>query len=156
MMLFEWESVGAREFLEPASSDCQWYCTLRGFCIGFDFKPWLLPLGYSVVAWNSNDLEQKSQQFCQKTVRLIILHHYYCFHKNRAALSVTHIGWEAYPLCKNSITNPFNRDTEDHQRMCCSPLCDRAGSVVLFHKTLQKMVFPGVAACNQVHVFSWP
>lgn len=40
--------------------------------------------------------------------------------------------------------------------MCCSPLCDWTGSVLLFHRTPQKIVFPWAVACNQVHVLSWP
>lgn len=34
------------------------------------------------------------------------------FYKNWASLSVARIWSDAYPLCKNAVTNPFNRDTE--------------------------------------------
>lgn len=54
----------------------------------FDF--WFLC--HSMVALSSDYLEQKSQQFFQKTVSMIIWHFNYCFHKNQAALSVARIG----------------------------------------------------------------
>lgn len=60
-------------------------CFLHSF---LDF--WFLC--YTTVAWSSNYLEQKSQQFFQKTESVIIWHLNYCFHKNRAALSVARIG----------------------------------------------------------------
>lgn len=34
------------------------------------------------------------------------------FYKNWASLSVARIWSDAYPLCKNAVTNPFTRDTE--------------------------------------------
>lgn len=44
------------------------------------------------MARSSNYLEQKSQQFFQKAVSVIIWHPDYCFHKNRAALRVARSG----------------------------------------------------------------
>ena len=63
----------------------------------------------TTVAWSSNYLEQKSQQFFQKTDYLApqLLFP----QKPSSSFSRTHRS-EAYPLCKNAITNPFNRDTE--------------------------------------------
>lgn len=60
----------------------------RGFYVLLDF--WRLCR--CTVAWSSNYLEQKSQQFFQKTASVIIWHLRDCFHKNRAALWVARIG----------------------------------------------------------------
>lgn len=110
----------------------------------------------TTVAWSSNYLEQKSQQFFQKTVSVIIWHLNYCFHKNGAALSVARIGLKHTHSVKTAKQIPLTETLRARQRMCCSPLCDWTGSVLLFHRTPQKMVFPWVVVCNQVHVFSWP
>lgn len=53
-----------------------------------------------------------TKTFFQKTVSVIIWHLTYSFHKNPAALSSRTHRSEAYPLCKNAMTDPFNRDPE--------------------------------------------
>lgn len=54
--------------------------------------------------------KQKSQQFLQKTLSVIIWHLRYSFpQKASSSLGSTHRS-EAYPHCKNAVTNPFSRD----------------------------------------------
>lgn len=138
----------------PTFQRCAWLLKTRHCCItiflslkywnGFLSASWFLC--YTTVAWSSNDLEQKSQQFFQRTARVIIWQLDYRSHKNPSrSLSRTH--WsEAYP---NAATNPFNRDTERQTENVRFP-------TLLFHRIAQKMNSPWVVACNQVHVLCWP
>lgn len=127
-----------------------WYTGMPFFYVLLACCSWFL-----ISVLHHGGLKFKLPWTEKSTVSGIIWHLNYCFHKNRAALSVARIGLKCTHSVKTAQQIPLTETLRTCQRMCCSPFCDWTGSVLLFHRT-QKMVFPWVVACNQVHVFSWP
>lgn len=96
-----------------------------------------------------------TKKFFQKTVSVIIWHLTYSFHKNQAALSGRTHRSEAYPLCKNAMTDPFNRDPEGLPKNVLFTTLQLNRKCTAFPQDSMENGFPMSSACNQVHVLTW-